>query len=98
MRNFVSYVLASALVVLLLNVIAPPTGFGLGVSARPPIEGQRLAPQIVDRARKSDRLQVPRASERQITPPAAPILVGCEPAFSALSKAKQANFPGRCLA
>ena len=98
MRNFVSYVLASAFVVLLMAVIAPPVGFGLGVSARPPIEGQRLAPQIVDRARKSDRLQVPRASERQITPPAAPVPVGCEPAFSALSKEKRANFPGRCLA
>jgi hypothetical protein len=98
MRNFVSYVLASAFVVLLMAVIAPPVGFGLGVSARPPIEGQRLVPQIVDRARKSDRLQVPRASERQTTPPAAPVLVGCEPAFSALSKEKQANFPGRCMA
>jgi hypothetical protein len=98
MRNFVSYVLASAFVVLLMAVIAPPVGFGLSVSARPPIEGQRSVPQIVDRARKSDRLQVPRASERQTTPPAAPVLVGCEPAFSALSKEKQANFPGRCMA
>ena len=98
MRNFVSYGLASALVALLLAVIAPPAGFGLDVSARPSIEGQILVPQIVDRARKSDRLQVPRASEKQITPPAAPVLVGCEPAFSVLSKEKQANFPGRCLA
>ena len=98
MRNFVSYVLASAFVVLLLAVIAPPAGFGFGVAARPSTEGQRLAPQIVDRTHKSDRLQVPRASERQITPPAAPVLIGCEPAFSALSKEKQANFPGRCLA
>jgi hypothetical protein len=97
MRNFVSYVLASALVVLLLAVIAP-AGFGLSVAARQSVEGQGAVPQTVDRTRKSNRLQVPRASGRQITPPAAPVLVGCEPAFSALSKEKHANFPGRCLA
>jgi len=26
------------------------------------------------------------------------VLVGCDPVFSALSKEKQANYPGRCLA
>jgi hypothetical protein len=57
-----------------------------------------MAPQIVDRARKSDRLAVPKASGRQLTPPAAPVLVGCDPVFSALSKEKHANYPGRCLA
>ena len=98
MRNFVSYGLASALVALLLAVIAPPAGFGLDVSARPSIEGQRLAPQIVDRTRKSDQLPVPKATGRRLTPPAAPVLVGCDPVFSALSKDKQANYPGRCLA
>ena len=98
MRNFVSYILAGAFVVLLLDVIAPPAGFGLGVAARPSVEGQRLAPQIVDRTRKSDRLPVPKASGRRLTPPAAPVLVGCDPVFSALSKDKQANYPGRCLA
>lgn len=97
MRNFVSYVLASALVVLLLAVIAP-AGFGLSVAARQSVEGQGAVPQTVDRTHKSDRLQVPRASGRQITPPGAPVLVGCEPAFSTLAKEKQANFPGRCLA
>ena len=63
MRNIVSYILASALVVLLLDVIAPPAGFGLGVAAWPSVEGPGLAPQIVDRTRKSDRLQIPKASE-----------------------------------
>ena len=96
MRNFISYVLASAFVVLLLAVVTPPAG--LGVAARPSIEGQRLAPQIVDRTRKSDQLPVPKATGRRLTPPAAPVLVGCDPVFSALSKDKQANYPGRCLA
>ena len=98
MRSIVSYILASALVALLLTVFAPPSGIGLGIAAWNPVEGRRSAPQVVDRTHKSDRLQIPRASERQITPPAAPVLVGCEPVFSALSKEKRANFPGRCLA
>jgi hypothetical protein len=89
------YFLASVLVVLLLDVIAPPAGFGFGA---PLVETQGLAPQIVDRTHKSDRLQVPKASRRQMTPRAVPVLVGCEPVFSSLSKEKQANFPGRCLA
>ena len=97
MRNFLSYILAGALVVLLLDVIAPPVGFGLGLAAWSPADGQTI-PQVVDRTHKSDRLAVPRATGRRTTPPNAPVLVGCEPVFSALSKEKQANFPGRCLA
>jgi hypothetical protein len=95
MRTIFSYILAGILVVLLLDVIAPPAGFGFGVAARPSVHQN---PQIVDRTRKSDRLQVPKASRRQLTPKAAPVLVGCEPVFSALSKDKQANFAGRCMA
>ena len=97
MGNFLSYILASALVVLLLDVTAPPVGYGLGLAVRPPADGQ-LIPQVVDRTHKSDRLPVSRATGRRTTPPNAPMLVGCEPVFSALSKEKQANFPGRCLA
>jgi len=99
MRNMVSYILASALIALLLAVIAPPAGFGFGfgAAARPSTERQGLAPQTVDRTRKSDRLLVPKASERRLPPPAMPVLVGCDPVFSALSKDKQANYPGRCL-
>jgi hypothetical protein len=99
MRNIVSYIFASALVALLLEVIAPPAGFNFGAAARPSTERQGLAPQIVDRTRKSDRLLVPKASGRRLTPqPAAPVLVGCDAVFSPLSKDKQANYPGRCLA
>jgi hypothetical protein len=98
MRTIFSYILAGVLVALLLDVIAPLAGFGLGVTAGPAVNQKGLNPQIVDRTRKSDRLQVPKASGRQLTPKAAPVLVGCEPVFSALSKDRQANFPGRCLA
>lgn len=97
MRTIFSYVLAAGLVVLLLDVIAPPAGFGLGIVAWPSGDQKELNHQIVDRTRKSDRLRVPKASGRQITPKSAPVLVGCEPVFSNLSKDKQANFPGRCL-
>ena len=98
MRNIVSYILAGAFVVLLLVIIVPPAGPGFGATAWPSVERQGLAPQIVERTRKSDRLLVPKASGRRLTPPAAPVLVGCDPVFSALSKDKQANYPGRCLA
>jgi len=97
MRNVIPYVLVAALVTLLLEVIAPPAGFGFGAPAWSSIERQGPAPQIVDRTRKSDRLLVPKASGRRLVPPAAPVLVGCDPVFSALSKDKQANYPGRCL-
>jgi hypothetical protein len=97
MRNVLSYILGGAAVVLLLDIIAPPVGLGLGVASWPAVHGQ-AAPQTVDRAHKSDRLQVPRANGPRLAPPNAPVLVGCEPVFSALSKEKQANFPGRCLA
>lgn len=98
MRNILSYILAGALVVLLLDVIAPPVGLGLGMAAWPSADG-RAVPQVVDRTHKSDRLPVPRASggRLRMTPPRAPVLVGCEPVFSALSKEKQGNFPGRCV-
>lgn len=97
MRNIISYVLAGALVTLLLDVIAPPAGWGFGAAAWPSVERQGLAPQIIDRTHKSDRLLTPKASGRRLPPPAGPVLVGCDPVFSALSRDKQANYPGRCL-
>jgi hypothetical protein len=96
MRNFLSFILAGTLVVLLLDVVATPVGLGLGVAGWPSVDGQAV-PQMVNRTHKSDRLSVPRASGRRLIPPKAPVLVGCEPVFSALSREKQANFPGRCL-
>jgi hypothetical protein len=97
MRNFLSYVLVGVLVVVLLDLVAPPVGLGLGSAAWPSVGGG-TPPQVVDRTHKSDRLQVPRANGRRLAPSGAPVPVGCDAVFSTLSKEKQANFPGRCLA
>jgi hypothetical protein len=96
MRNFISSILAAALIALVLDAVVLPAGFSLAVTARHSIEND-LSGQVVDRTRKGDRLHVPLANQpasHRITP-AMPI--GCEPAFSALSTGAYANFAGRCL-
>jgi hypothetical protein len=95
MRNFLSFILLGALVVVLLDVIAPVIGPGVG-AAWPAVD-RRISLQFVDRTHKSDRLQLPRANGRRVIPQGAPVPMGCEAVFSALSREKQANFPGRCL-
>ena len=96
MRNFISSILAAALIALVLDAVVLPAGFSLAVTARHSIEND-LSGQVVDRARKGDRLHVPLANQPASprTTPAMPI--GCEPAFSALSTGAYANFAGRCL-
>ena len=47
MRNFLSYVLVGALVAILLDIVAPLAGLGLGVAAWPSADSQM--PQVVDR-------------------------------------------------
>lgn len=97
-RSVISYILAAALVVLVMDVIAPPAGFGLAVGAWPSVGGN-ARPQIVDRTHKGDRLQFPTANDRRHTPSGKPaMLTGCEPVFSALSSGASANFAGRCVA
>jgi hypothetical protein len=97
-RGFVSYIFAAALVVLVIDIIAPPAGFGLAVGAWPSVDGN-ASPQIVDRTHKGDRLHFPSANNRRNTPAAKPaMLTGCEPVFSALSSGARANFAGRCVA
>ncbi|HZP70532.1 MAG TPA: hypothetical protein VFB29_11375 [Pseudolabrys sp.] len=93
MRNLLSFVMFAALVVVLLEVIAPAAGLGMAVGW-----SARQAPQVIDRTNKSDRLDAPQIKSRRLAPPGAPVPVGCEAVFSTLSKEKQANFPGRCLA
>jgi len=94
MRKFVSYGFAGIAVVLAMEVIAPPAGLGLALMAWPAVAGS-ATPQIVDRTHKGDRLHVPRANDRRRTPPSAPpVLIGCEPVFSALSSAR-ANLTDR---
>ena len=98
MRKFVSYIFAGSVVVLAMDVIAPPAGLGLALMAQRAVAGN-ATPQIVDRTHKGDRLQAPMANDRRRTPPSAPpVLIGCEPVFSALSSGARANFPGRCIA
>jgi hypothetical protein len=97
MRGVISYVLAGIFVVLAMDIVAPPAGLGLSVSAWPALE-ERSVLQSVDRTHKSDRLPIPAASGRRPATPQAPAtLIGCEPVFSSLSSAASANFPGRCV-
>jgi len=98
MGKFVSYIFAGSAVVLVMDVIAPPVGLGLALMGWPEVAGN-ATPQIVDRTHKGDRLQAPMAHDRQRTLPSAPpVLIGCEPVFSALSSGARANFSGRCIA
>jgi hypothetical protein len=98
MRSFIIYMSVGTLAVLVMNVLAPQAGFGLDAGARSALE-PGAAIQSVDRTRKSDRLTVPKMAGKRPVPkkPAAVMLVGCEPAFSPLSPAARANFPGRCV-
>jgi hypothetical protein len=97
-RSVISYILAAAVVVLLMDVMAPPAGFGLAVGARPSADGN-TRPQIVDRTHKADQLQFPAAHNRRNLPSGKPaMLIGCEPVFSSLSSGARANFAGRCMA
>ena len=98
MRGFASYVVVGIMVVLALDLIAPPVGLGLSVGAWPVVE-PGLTVQSVDRSKKSDRLPVPTAVGKRQVPRKLPVmLVGCDPVFSPLSASAQANFAGRCVA
>lgn len=98
MRGLASYVVAGILVVLALDLIAPPVGLGLAVGAWPAVE-RGTALQSVDRTKKTDRMPVPTAVGKQQVPRKPPtMLVGCDPVFSPLSASAQANFAGRCVA
>ena len=98
MRGFASYLVAGILVVLALDLIAPPVGLGLSVGAWPVAE-RGSSPQSVDRTRKGDRLSVPATVGKHETKRKPPtLLIGCDPVFSPLSASAQANFSGRCVA
>ena len=99
MRGLLPYILAGLVVVLAMDIVAPPVGLGVAVVAQPAPDMNKPV-QIVDRTRKGDQLQVPNANGRQTPPgaPTVPIGCGCEAAFSSLSAGARPNFPGRCLA
>ena len=88
-------ILAGISVVVAIDIVAPPPGFELATVAQSATDPNQ---QVVDRTRKGDRLQVPKANGRQFPPAGSPMPIGCEGAFSALSAGAKANFPGRCLA
>src|SRR5262245_42980186 len=97
MRGLVAYILASIVVVVAMDIVAPPVGLGIAGVTQPATSMHEPA-QTVDRARKGDRLRLPKTDEGQ-TPAGAPRMpIGCEAAFSSLSGGARANFPGRCLA
>ena len=98
MRGIFLYILTGVLVILAMDALAPPLGLGVPVVAWPAME-QGAVSQVVNRAQKSDRLQVPvTRSPRRPTPMTPAMPVGCEPVFSALSSSAYANYPGRCVA
>ena len=98
MRGVISYVLAGVVVMLAIDMIAPPVGLGVAVFAWPGANENALV-QNVNRTHKGDRLQVPAATSRRIAPPDAPAMpIGCEAVFSSLSADARMNFPGRCVA
>ena len=97
MRGLVPCMLASIVVVVALDIVAPPVGLGIAGVAQP-ATSMREPAQTVDRTRKGDRLRLPKTNEGQ-NPPGAPSMpIGCEAAFSSLSGGARSNFPGRCLA
>jgi hypothetical protein len=97
MRGFSIYLAAGILVVLAMDLIAPPVGMGFDVFAWPAVKGDAIV-QHVDRTNKSDRLIVPTAIGRQLMPKRQPpLLVGCDPAFSPLSGGQRTNIAARCV-
>lgn len=98
MRGLILYLVMGIFVVSVLDIVAPPLGFGLTAGASA-VSERDLIPQTVDRTNKSDRLAVPAAVGKEQKPRKSPVvLVGCELVFSPLSASARANFVGRCVA
>ena len=97
MRGFSMYLAAGILVVLAMDLIAPPVGMGFDVFAWPAVKGGAIV-QHVNRTNKGDRLLVPTATGRQLTPKQQPpLLIGCDPAYSPLSGGVRTNIAARCV-
>jgi hypothetical protein len=95
--NFIAGLLLGALIALL----APLAGIDLaagGVAPRVETSAHTKNVQTVNRAAKSDRLPLPvRAKQDADNAKPTNIPVGCDPAFSPLTKSTS-NFSSRCLA
>jgi hypothetical protein len=97
MRVFALYLIAGILVVLALDMVAPPMGLGFAPVGASPVEfngDARL--QAIDRTNKGDRISVTRVGKRKPAVPAK-MLTGCDPAFSPLATSAQANFARSCI-
>jgi hypothetical protein len=98
MRSLAAYLVAGILVVLAMDLIAPPVGLGLSIAAWSATEDSSSRQSVV-RALKGDRLRLPATvGKRQVPQKPPTMLVGCEPLFSPLTASAHANFPGRCVA
>jgi hypothetical protein len=98
MRGLGIYLVAGAVLALMLDYIAPLVGLGYDVGARP-VTGRSAAVQIVDRRHKGDRLHIPAViGPRQGPRRPAKIMIGCDPAVSPLTAPPQIKFPARCIA
>ena len=100
MRGFASYLIACILVVLAMDIIAPPVGLGFAFGAWPAVNHEEVV-QSVNRAHKADRFPVPSTTVGKTLAPRQPptvVMVGCDPVFSPLSASARANFAGRCVA
>jgi hypothetical protein len=93
--NFLIGAIAGAALAILAPLAATDLIAGPRVAASP----QKFEIQTVNRAGKSDRLHNPqRATRDSDDAKPAKIPVGCDPAFSPLSKGARMNFSSRCLA
>lgn len=92
--NFLMGLIAGAALAVLAPLAATDLIAGPRIGATP----EKFEIQTVNRAGKSDRLQSPKraTSDNEDAKPAK-IPVGCDPAFSPLSKGARMNFSARCL-
>jgi hypothetical protein len=87
-----------------LAVAAPLAGTELVATFSAPAKASsiaahlnKVAPQTVNRAAKSDRLRPSHNAIGDSPSKASKIPDGCDPAFSPLSRGARSNFSGRCL-
>ncbi len=101
MPGFKNNFLKGLLVGVTLAIVAPFATIDLVGSAVPSAEASSPQHEIqtVNRAGKSDRLHNPQRAKQDVDNsnklPSIPI--GCDPAFSPLSKGARSNFSSRCL-
>ena len=106
MYGFSSNFLAGLLLGVALTIIAPLAATDLTagvVMQRPAVTQSTYEVQIVNRAAKANRLHNPVRATRDVENESqnhkpAKIPIGCDAAFSPLSKGARMNFSSRCLA